>query len=179
MSCLRLIRRCGYAWGGRQHTARCFDVDEVGRCSVDDLLENDGEAVDVGFLRPVRRSRLETQQFGRRPQLVAIELKLTHLTTQYTVRRIESQTQKDIAQYSKYTLSPDSGVRVPQTTVGRYNFHVGLRQPILLSFGRNVAESVRSLSCNIIYHNFSLLLTSVIVYLYGICFSKSQCACYR
>ena len=60
-------------------------VDEIWRRSEHDLLQDDSEAVDVGFLSSVDRSSCHTQQLRRRPQLVAVELQLVHLYTSHVV----------------------------------------------------------------------------------------------
>ena len=56
-----------------------FVVDEVRRRSEHDLLQDDSEAVDVGFLSSVDRSSCHTQQLRCRPQLVVVKFKLVHL----------------------------------------------------------------------------------------------------
>ena len=60
-------------------TLRRLEVDKVRFGSEHDLLEDDSEAVDVSFLSSVDRSSRHSQQFGRRPQLMAVTLKVAHL----------------------------------------------------------------------------------------------------
>ena len=60
-------------------TLRMFVVDKVRCLSEHDLLQDDSEAVDVGFLSSVDRSSCHTQQLRCRPQLVAVKPKFTHL----------------------------------------------------------------------------------------------------